>query len=54
MNIEAGIYTSIYTVADVSTPHCSDIITHKLEHVPVKYIIIREALSVEQVPEELA
>ena len=27
--------------------------THKLEHVPVKHVIIREALSVEQVPEEL-
>lgn len=27
--------------------------THEFEHVPVKNIVIREALSVEQVPEEL-
>uniref|UniRef100_A0A3Q0R6T6 Uncharacterized protein n=1 Tax=Amphilophus citrinellus TaxID=61819 RepID=A0A3Q0R6T6_AMPCI len=27
--------------------------THKFQHVPVKYIVIREALSVEQVSEEL-
>lgn len=27
--------------------------THKLQHVPVKHIVIREALSVEEVSEEL-
>lgn len=29
-------------------------ITYKFEHVPVKYIVIGEALSVEEVPEQLA
>ena len=28
--------------------------THKLEHVPVEDVVVGEALSVEQVPEELA
>uniref|UniRef100_A0A8K9Y011 Uncharacterized protein n=1 Tax=Oncorhynchus mykiss TaxID=8022 RepID=A0A8K9Y011_ONCMY len=27
--------------------------THKFEHVPVEYVVIGEALSVEQIPEEL-
>ena len=27
--------------------------THKLQHVPVKDVVVGEALSVEQVPEEL-
>ncbi len=27
--------------------------THKLEHVPVKHVVVGEALSVEKVPEEL-
>lgn len=27
--------------------------THKLQHVPVKNVVIGEALSVEQIPEEL-
>lgn len=27
--------------------------THKLQHVPVKDVVVREALSVEKVPEEL-
>uniref|UniRef100_A0A8C4H5M9 Uncharacterized protein n=1 Tax=Dicentrarchus labrax TaxID=13489 RepID=A0A8C4H5M9_DICLA len=41
---------NIYSVTGVSAPHNSDIMisTHKLEHVPVKYIVVREALSVEE------
>jgi hypothetical protein len=30
------------------------IYTHKLEHVPVKHVVVGEALAVEQVSEELA
>ena len=29
------------------------IYTHKLEHVPVKHVVVGEALAVEQVPEKL-
>lgn len=43
------------TVAVISAQYSSDVMinTHKLKHVPVKDVIIREALSVKQVPEEL-